>query len=255
MADPFRSSRLKIDRAQHHIDDLHRGIVGINAEDSYEIVVEADSQPGYNVHIFRLRRPIPFDWFSVVSGDAVNNLRAALDHAVYACAVINGCIDPKFRACSFPFGSNEAFFNSEVEKRSAVPEKIKTLLRTFRAYEAGHLALWALNEVCNRDKHALITPVLIGFDHITVRLHPGSEGTIEPPANPLWDSVKNQIELFRTKTYPEYDFAISLGIGFDRPRGIAGHRVDAILNGFLAVVKSIVSAIEAEMRSLKPEAF
>jgi hypothetical protein len=91
--------------------------------------------------------------------------------------------------------------------------------------------------------------------HITVRPHAGSESSVEPPANPFWDSTKNQIELFRTKADPKYDFGVSLGIGLDRPRGIAGHRVDALLNGFVSAVESIVNHIEAEMRNLKPGAF
>jgi hypothetical protein len=255
MVDPFRSAHLKIDRAKHHIEDLRRGVVGINTKDSYEVVIKADPQPGYNVHKFRLRRPIPFDWFSVVYGDAVSNLRAALDHAVYACAVIDGHIDPKFRACSFPFASNETFFNKELDKRVAIPKEIKTLLGTFCAYEAGHFGLWALNEMCNRDKHALITPVLMGFDHISVHVHADNEAAVEPPANPLWDSVKNQIDLFRTKGDPKYDFAVSLNIAFDRPRGIAGHPVDAMLYGFLAIVESIVATIKDEARRIRPSAF
>jgi hypothetical protein len=67
--------------------------------------------------------------------------------------------------------------------------------------------------------------------------------------------VKNQIDLFRTKGDPKYDFAVSLNIAFDRPRGIAGHPVDAMLYGFLAIVESIVATIKDEARRIRPSAF
>jgi hypothetical protein len=254
MSNPFSSAYLKIDRAKYHIDDLHRGIVGINSKDSYEVVIEADSQPGYNVHKFRLRRPIPFDWFSGVTGDAISNLRSALDHAMYACAIASGNVSPIIGTCNFPFARDESKFTNKVNGCTSVPEEIRTLLKTFRPYETGHFFLWALNHMRNWDEHSLITPVLMGFDHITVQFH-AAESAIEPPTNPLWDNMKNQIDLFRTKADPKYNFTVSLGIGLDRPRGVAGHRVDAILNGFLAVVEAIVTRIEAETRRLFPAAF
>ncbi|HUA84091.1 MAG TPA: hypothetical protein VMB85_09555 [Bryobacteraceae bacterium] len=245
MTDPLKSARLKIRRAEHHIEDLERRVIAFDSKDSYEIVIEADTEAGYKAHKFRLRRPEMIDECSLVTGDAVGNLRAALDHVIYACTIANGHTNPPIGACQFPFGGNDqTSFDAKVQGRAAfVPKQIQTLLREFRAYKGGSSELWALNEVCNRDKHALIISVLVGFNQLNVKY---SEGTILSPANPWWDSAKNQVELFRAKGDPKYDFSISIDVAFDRPDCIAGHRVTAVLRGFLAMVGSMVRTIEIE---------
>jgi hypothetical protein len=179
MSDPFRSARLKIDRAKHHIHELAALVIRFKAEHPHEVAVETDSEPGYKIHKFRFAKPVPYGSFSVVIGDAITNLRAALDHAIYACAIANGAAAESFAACNFPFSSDAAHFDSKVNGCKTVPEDIRTRLRTFRAYKGGHEALWALNNMCNRDKHALVTPILIGFE--SIRVENISGGRIESP--------------------------------------------------------------------------
>ena len=243
----FESSRLKIDRAKHHIHELSALILRFQTENAHEIVIEADPEPGYKVHKFRLTKPDLLPGFAVVIGDAINNMRAALDHAVYACALANGHSAPKFRTCSFPFGDNKATFDNAVNGCTAVPKHIQALLRKFEAYENGDIHLWYLNKMCNRDKHALITPVIVGWDALQIHVR---EGTIESPRNPFWDNSKAEIELFRTKTDPQYDFTISIDIALNSPNGASTNRADGLLNGLLWSVENVVGTIEREMARL-----
>jgi hypothetical protein len=249
VADPFRSSRLKIDRAKHHIDEIDARLIRFETEDPYVVVIEEDAEPGYEVHKLRLRERSPCDAISVMVGDAINNLRAALDHAVCACAIATGNSAPKFRTCSFPFGKDLATFNSAVMGCTSVPEEIRTCLRSFQAYETGYRALWTLNQMCNWDKHALIRATIIGFgdDRILLR-----SGTIEPPKNPFWDNPKEEVELFRTNSNPQYDLRFTLEIAFDGPGLLAGKRIVPALNAFLDPVERVLMALEAETRRLFP---
>jgi hypothetical protein len=81
MSDPFISARRKIARAKQHILDLEREVTGFIGENPYVQVIEDDPQrPGYQFHKIKLTKTLP-ESFAVLIGDAVNNLRAALDHA------------------------------------------------------------------------------------------------------------------------------------------------------------------------------
>ena len=82
----FRSVRAKIERAKEHRDILEREI-----QDAFEVEsnrvglrVEFDPESGY--HVFRARTFPPEDLlvrFGLILGDALQNLRAALDHLVW----------------------------------------------------------------------------------------------------------------------------------------------------------------------------
>jgi hypothetical protein len=245
----FSGARLKLDRAKHHIEELSLGIWRFQSEHPKEVVIDKDPEPGYKIHKLRLVRPAPLAEFSLLIGDALNNMRSALDHATFACALANGHPKPVFKTCDFPFGKDAPTFNNAVNGRTSLPQGILALLRSFKAYKDGNHLLWALNTMCNLDKHALITPVVIGWQSVEFYWR-SSGGRTEPPRNPLWDSAKAEIELFRTKDELEYDFHIALEIALYAPESQVPHRADALLNGFYSCVERILLAVEAEAARL-----
>lgn|SRR5579862_3047332 len=129
MQDPLVSARQKIARAQHHIQDLNTRITQFLIRNSYRVIVEADSEPGYTVHKLTLPEPIPFSDYSLIIGDAIANLRAALDHMVYACVVLEGNANPRYRTCNFPFGKSAADFKHAVGGCTSVHADIRACLR------------------------------------------------------------------------------------------------------------------------------
>src|ERR1700719_482762 len=75
----FDSARLKIQRANRHIENLQAVLTEFSAGKFYEFVV--DGKPG--ALVTRLLKPFPDD-IPLIIGDAVHNLRSALDHLVTA---------------------------------------------------------------------------------------------------------------------------------------------------------------------------
>jgi len=247
MADPFESSRRKIARAKHHIGELDTGLILFMKERPYEKIIQADAEPGYKLHKARLSKPIPSNW-SLVIGDAVTNLRAALDHMMYSCAVISGNAGADYRQCSFPFSFGPKSFPQNLAKRTAVPKEILACLAQFKPYMGGNDAFCALDEMCNRDKHAMITPTVIGyFGHSMVRL---ARHVVQRPRNPEWDRAKNEIELFRTKEDFDYDFSLTIQVIFDSPKAIEFKPFLVVLSGFVREVESVLMTIEAECRRI-----
>lgn len=207
------SARHKVARAKHHVKDLTSRAERWRSENPYEIVVEEDPEPGYKIHKLRLTKKVDLAPLSVIIGGAVTNLRAALDHSVYACAIAaSGGKPPILRACNFPFGPTVEAFENAIGGCTAVPQEIRACLSRFKAYKGGNVESWALNSMCNWDKHALITPVVVVQDFLVVL---PIIGEIEPPNTLLWESTKNEIELVRTKGEPYYNFALILEVAFD----------------------------------------
>src|SRR5271155_3276299 len=137
MDDPLYSARLKIARAQHHVHDLNTRITDFFFKNSYKVVTEADSEPGYTVHKLTLPEPIPFSDYSLIIGDAVTNLRSALDHMIYACAILEGNLNPAFRTCDFPVCKGALHFDNAVNGCTSVHADIRACLRGLKCYEGG----------------------------------------------------------------------------------------------------------------------
>jgi hypothetical protein len=120
-------------------------------------------------------------------------------------------------------------------------------------YQGGNTTLWAINYWCNRDKHALITPVLMAFeDSLFI-----SAGRVRPPRDPNWKTTEDEIEfeLFRTDEHAQYEYNFSLDIVFRSPEFQAGKRVAPTLNAFVDEVEHVLVGLEAECRILFPGAF
>jgi hypothetical protein len=62
--------------------------------------------------------------------------------------------------------------------------------------------------------------------------------------------VKDEINRFRTKADPKYDFTIALDVALDRPEPVAGIQAVSMLNGFVAVIESILMILETDARRI-----
>jgi hypothetical protein len=64
-----------------HLDELKREIVEFLDGETYTVMEEDDPEPGVRRAVVRNLAPIPNHW-PLVIGDALHNLRSALDHAI-----------------------------------------------------------------------------------------------------------------------------------------------------------------------------
>src|SRR6266550_791129 len=80
MTTPLGDSRLKIDRAKQHITEFDSRITQFLSRKPYSLVSEPHTDPGYERLVWKLHEPIPAD-LPCILGDAIHNLRSALDIA------------------------------------------------------------------------------------------------------------------------------------------------------------------------------
>jgi hypothetical protein len=81
----LQSARLKIDRAREHIQAVEDAVDVWLGTDAYMITREVDPETGYTLRRARIKEPPP-SRISILIGDAIQNLRSALDHTVYSLA-------------------------------------------------------------------------------------------------------------------------------------------------------------------------
>jgi hypothetical protein len=181
--------------------------------------------------------------------DAVTNLRSALDQAGFAVAVAAG---KKGKDAHFPFGDTLA----EVQSRAGgpskdIPKEIFDVMVSAKPYKGGNDLLWALNKLCNTNKHEMIIPMGMAVGGVVMASGPSMKGLLSIGGH-RWDSAKNEMEFLRTGTTTIADingqFTISVAIG--KIEIVEGQPALKIFNATAGEVERVLMAIEAEARRI-----
>jgi hypothetical protein len=266
---PFDSPKSTLRRARHHIKDLEAQVLSFIAEKPWTYAIEQDSDTGEHVHKIRFTQRMPDEWPNILF-DAVNNLRATLDQVAYASAIAASCTSLKH--IKFPFSTAEEWKNAPGQCKD-LPAEIQRLFLEARAYKGGNNTLWAINNICNTQKHFALIPFAAGQASlflmkekpvrrvvapepgIALRFEGGEVGYHVTGAmssiNPSWNAAKNEIVLLKTSDGApsirhQPDVSINIAIdGIDILRGKPAIRV---LADMLTVVLQILATAEVQCR-------
>src|SRR5437870_6447911 len=127
----FQSARLKIKRTYEHIDQLGAAIDGFVRGDFYDLVIQSDPDDVFHDVLKLIPKPLP-DAVSLAAGDAVHNLRSALDHAMWESIFLGTGVTPsETSATNFPIRQDyeklvQAIQGTEIE--GAGPDIIGLIL-------------------------------------------------------------------------------------------------------------------------------
>jgi hypothetical protein len=161
LSDPFASSRLKIDRAKHHIRKVEYIISTL--PNIYTATVEINPNGGNQVlkHDLPSRDKIIND-IALILGDAVHNLHCALDHA-WMSVLTKLCpasINNQTKFPIFPVRDKVEAALRGVKIDSAAPELFDLVLNHIKPYEGGNDSIWFIHILDIDDKHRLLLPVI-----------------------------------------------------------------------------------------------
>jgi hypothetical protein len=254
MLGPFDSARRKVARADKHFDDLHREVKAFRADDPYRQVIEVDpSAPNHFLHKIKLVKLLDETSIAEIVGDVISNLRAALDHAIYATAIVSGCQKPRFDTACFPFARCADGFENTLKGRCKdVSTEMYPLLRSFQPYKGGNRFLYALNALRNADNHAVLTP--FGTRVLRPITNVGGTGYFEMilPEYSRWDRTKDEIVFLRTRADTKVDYEVNFHffIAFENIEVLEGYPMLEMLEAMGCEVNATLNAIEAETRRL-----
>tara|TARA_R110002110_G_C13459853_1_gene718110 strand:- start:856 stop:2028 length:1173 start_codon:yes stop_codon:yes gene_type:complete len=153
----FDSASAKIRRAKKHIADYDEAESAFWGRNPYIVVKEFDAEKAKYNRVVRIREHIPND-FALIIGDAVHNLRAALDLLATDLVRANG---GSTKSVYFPFSNNGEDFDAMLERRNmgrAAPDVVD-MLRALKPYHGGDELLRGLHDLDIADKHLLLIPV------------------------------------------------------------------------------------------------
>jgi hypothetical protein len=168
---------LKVKRAHRHIDELQRMTDPLD-HSLYKITVSKVRRSVLHLDAtdyqltYRPKEPIP-ETLALIVGDAVHNLRAALDHL--AAGILRRW---------HPKPPDRPFFPMHPERKrlvtdrhltaieEALPGAAELILKEIRPENGRDERLWSFNSLDNLDKHNLIIPAVsvISVNHINARI-------------------------------------------------------------------------------------
>ena len=170
MAEAFHGSHLKVQRANKHIADIHQMLLAFADSDFYSARIEHNSERRTNFLRFDVDTSrFPVEDISLTIGDAVQNLRSALDHMWYETIIACGG-KPTFWT-NFPIrNAGDSLANSlnEALKKKQITIEIIELMMGIKPYQGGNTAIWGLDQLSDADKHQMLVPVLklMGFHDV-----------------------------------------------------------------------------------------
>jgi hypothetical protein len=158
---PFYGSRLKVHRAEHHINDLEAIFNGYAIENVHGVRRKTHRDRGIDPGT-RLGGDLPH-FVPAILGDAVHNLRVALDYAYVALTRKNfGSVNDYTR---FPFMQDRQTLvgtinGHKVKRKTPIPSDtvVKIIAEDIQPYVNGKLSLYELHRLDITDKHVILIP-------------------------------------------------------------------------------------------------
>jgi len=161
--DRLRLIRVKIERAEKHLDELEAAVQLIGEATFKTIGLDHNPQtgePGLNFRPLNIYPPnIP-----AIAGDVAHNLRCALDHLAFHLVMVGvsfGETPPeKWEDIQFPiFHSFESYEAGKGRRIQGARREAIEAIDALKPYKGGCEPLWLLRRLDNTDKHSFILPI------------------------------------------------------------------------------------------------
>lgn len=151
---PFHSARLKLARAAEHIESLEVVINAYFASEWCTSVLSKDVDGKY--HLSTTMHGEPHNYRLIV-GDAIHNMRAALDLMAVELVTLNG---KSGKGVCFPFSADAASLDGAIKSKNfqKASSAAIALLKATKPYYGGNDLLRALHDLDIQDKHHRIEP-------------------------------------------------------------------------------------------------
>ncbi|MER9079950.1 hypothetical protein [Mesorhizobium sp. M0895] len=157
MPSVFPGPRIKVERAYRHISELEAELRQFRERKPYHVFIEHDASAGMNHICYEVRETIPASWGAII-GDAIHNLRSALDLLVNDLVAMHGVV--KRGHARFPIFADDAAWTSSIKRIKGVSPAVQDTLQRLQPYKTGNRSLRDMHEIDIADKHQLLVPAV-----------------------------------------------------------------------------------------------
>src|ERR1700674_486787 len=156
----FTDARLKLKRADEHIADLGSSVNAL--PDSDVATVEINPHAGNKFFKPDFANRTAIDAIALIVGDAVHNLKCALDYTwLETIKKLLPSAVSKF--AKFPIYPTRDELEGALRGKKidlSSPDLFNTILNEVKPYNRGNFAVWPVHRLDIRDKHRLLIPVI-----------------------------------------------------------------------------------------------
>lgn len=156
--------RAKIARSQEHAQAIKNEVRSWMDRKPYSLTQHVNLESTRYRLILRENEPAPFQRWTLMFSDFLNNLRSALDYLIYAIAIADSRLNPppKSGKLMFPIADCRVKFDDAVRKGKLgdIGEPVRTAIELLQPYNRPHPEfpplLAILRDLSNSDKHKLL---------------------------------------------------------------------------------------------------
>jgi hypothetical protein len=152
----FSHAEAKLERGRKHVADVDAAITAFTGSDFYTLQLEPNAGTGRIDVVYRSLHE-PSRQLNVMIGDAISNLRSALD---YIAVALVSPITGNASGIGFPFADDSAGFEGQAKSDRCFgkcDQSIVDYIVNVQAYDGGKSRpLWVLNKLRNIDIHRLL---------------------------------------------------------------------------------------------------
>lgn len=151
MPDIFAGSRIKLERANAHINELVAEIDSFRQSDPYKVVLQEEPRTGMQTLCSEVLRTVPLGWSGII-GDAVHNARCALD------LMLNDLVSPANRGTArFPIRATpDPKWASGIPDIKGLAPAIQQKVADLQPYNTGDMTVRDLHILDIEDKHKVL---------------------------------------------------------------------------------------------------
>jgi hypothetical protein len=164
--------QVKIERAKEHINNLNSAIRVFFDSKPYEVSTKRDPQTRKLTYYVSKVQSTPTH-FAAIAGDAIQNLRSALDHLAQQLFLVGTNGVTPGRHVYFPIARDAAEYKVQLPRKvRGMRQDAVDMLNSIQPYKGGKdHQLWVLQELSNLDKHRLLVTVGSAFQSVNIGAH------------------------------------------------------------------------------------
>jgi|RhiMetdeSRZDD1v2_1073273.scaffolds.fasta_scaffold175905_2 hypothetical protein len=253
---PLAGVWAKIERAEKHISDFRKGGQTFLQNNPYTLAHKPDPNTGRDILFYKDIKTTPIE-LSLLIGDAIHNLRSALD--LLACQLVRlNVVNHNCADISFPIADNAKKFKTLLNsaKVQLLGQGAVQILQQLEPYQGGKRhELWQLHRLNVQDKHRLLIVALAGIGSMVIDITPpgintpamkiptSSELTI-PKKGDLIFAIDSSIYAISANGQVDVKGKFTTDIAFNEPQIIKCQSVFNTLITFVEIVKDAIKQFD-----------
>lgn len=269
----IRQIESKIERAESHILDLQRGVHSFLESHPYRVGIKRNPQTLQLIYYLVDVRPTP-EVFSLMAGDAIQNLMSALDHLAYQLICTDtGDRPPSPGRIYFPIAdTRDKYESTKRGKIQGASAETIGAIDALKPYKGGNDLLWMLQRLNNVDKHRLLITVgsrlrslnlgaVVSKYINTLRADPANpfHGE-EMPVLDLWFGespsvcplkVGEEVYIDAANAEPNENLQFRFDVALNEPEIVESQSLLETLHQLATLVRGILSAFTPTLRTAR----